>query len=92
MNCPRSETVSQYAPVADENATLVLLSGEPFPRLRTMGRLIWLGDPRPDKWDYHDPESPAEFFWHADAGRWVELSDPERFSPRLPAGVRVTEL
>lgn len=69
--------------------SLVVLSNEQFPRLRTQGRLIWLGDPRDDKFDYHDPECDTESYWSADAGCWIRLEDARRFSPRLPDGVGI---
>lgn len=67
---------------------LVYITGEDHPRLRTGGRLVWLGG-RDEVTNYHDPEADSEtrsIGPDADDGEYEE-TDSSKWCPPLPDGV-----
>lgn len=77
--------IIKRSPNAATQVALVWLTGEQFPRLRTNGRLIWLGSrmyPNQPA-DYHDPDLGGEMI----DGVWV--TDSTQFALSLPDGITI---
>ena len=67
---------------------LIWLSDEHFPRLRSGGRLQWLGK-HGEGINYHDPRCDYEVFVDEDTDKTFDDHDPTHFCPLLPEGVWV---